>query len=222
VAGSITLGTLSLFRTARDRRFNDRDLFLAEMVARQAGVAIQNARRYEEAKRLATHDSLTGLFTRHYFFELANREYERARRYKRPLSILMMDLDDLKRINDLYGHQCGDRALQMLAHTCQTVLRQVDLIGRYGGDEYVILLPETELIKAIAAAERLRDHASQEMLENHDCKVSISVSLGVAALEDDVASVEELVDRADHAQYSAKQAGKNQVRIWEPRSYPGK
>jgi len=215
VAGDETLGTLSLFRMSHERPFNDRDRFLAEMVARQAGVAIQNARRYEEAKHLATHDSLTGLYTRHHFFELAAHEYERARRYQRPLSIIYLDLDGLKQINDEYGHQCGDRALQVLAKICQTALRQVDLIGRYGGDEFVILLPETNLIKAVAAAQRLRDHANQAVVQDHQGPIRISVSLGVATLEDDIEDLEQMVDRADQAQYQAKEAGKNQVRIWE-------
>ncbi len=218
VAGNDTLGTLSLFRRIRGRPFNDRDRFLAEMVARQAGMAIQNARRYEEAKRLATHDSLTGLYTRHHFFELAHHEYERSRRYQRPMSIVMLDLDGLKQINDEYGHQCGDRALQVLAQICQSVLRQVDLIGRYGGDEFIILLPETDLMKAVRAAERVRERATQTVVQDHQGTVRISVSLGVASLEDDIESIEALVDRADQAQYLAKESGKNQVRIWEARA----
>lgn len=217
VAGNDTLGALNLFRIAQGRPFNQRDRFLAEMVARQAGVAIQNARRYEEAKRLATHDSLTGLYTRHHFFELAHREYERSRRYQRPLSLIMLDLDNLKQVNDEYGHQTGDRALQVLAQICQAELRQVDLIGRYGGDEFIILLPETDLLKAARAAERVRERANQAVVENHQEQVRISVSLGVAALEDDIESFEALVDRADQAQYMAKESGKNQVRIWETR-----
>lgn len=215
VAGSETLGTLSLFRMSRERPFNDRERFLAEMVARQAGMAIQNARRYEEAKRLATHDSLTGLYTRHHFFELAAHEFERSRRYQRPLSVIMLDLDGLKQINDEFGHQCGDRALQVLANICQTVLRQVDLIGRYGGDEFIILLPETTLLKAVTAAERVREHANQAVVQNHQSTLKISVSLGVATLEDDIESLEQLVDRADQAQYISKEGGKNQVRVWE-------
>jgi diguanylate cyclase (GGDEF)-like protein/PAS domain S-box-containing protein len=217
VAGSDTLGTLSLFRMAPGRPFSDRDRFLAEMVARQAGIAIQNARRYEEAKHLATHDSLTGVYTRHHFFELAHREYERSLRYQRPLALIMLDLDGLKQINDEYGHQAGDQALQVLAQICKSALRQVDLIGRYGGDEFIILLPETELMKAVRAAERVRERANQAVIQNHQGAVRISVSLGVAALESDVESFEALVDRADQAQYAAKENGKNQVRIWEAR-----
>ncbi len=215
VAGNDTLGTLNLFRRIQGRPFNDRDRFLAEMVARQAGMAIQNASRYEEAKHLATHDSLTGLYTRHHFFDLAHREYERSRRYQRPMSIVMLDLDGLKQINDVYGHQCGDRALQVLAQICQSTLRQVDLIGRYGGDEFIILLPETDLLKAMRAAERVRDRANQTVIQDHQGPVRISVSLGVASLEDDIDNIEALVDRADQAQYLAKESGKNRVRIWE-------
>jgi diguanylate cyclase (GGDEF)-like protein len=202
---------------APGRPFSDRDRFLAEMVARQAGIAIQNARRYEEAKHLATHDSLTGVYTRHHFFELAHREYERSLRYQRPLALIMLDLDGLKQINDEYGHQAGDQALQVLAQICKSALRQVDLIGRYGGDEFIILLPETELMKAVRAAERVRERANQAVIQNHQGAVRISVSLGVAALESDVESFEALVDRADQAQYAAKENGKNQVRIWEAR-----
>jgi|GEM_PF-4234281 len=214
VAGKEILGVLSLFKLATNRDFKERDCFLAEMVARQAGVAIKNARRFEEAQLLAARDSLTGLFNRRHFFDLATREYERARRYGRPVSAILLDLDNLKQINDNYGHNTGDSALQKVAQLCNSTLRRPDLIGRYGGDEYVMLLPETSLAKGLAVAERLRSSISQSTLIIGEEQVRLSVSVGVAAMGTETQNLEMLIDQADQAQYKAKQAGKNQVCAW--------
>ena len=214
VAGKEILGGLNLFRTTPDRNFKERDRFLAEMVARQAGIAIQNARRFEEAQHLATRDSLTGLFNRRYFFEMAAREYERARRYDRPISAILLDLDNLKQINDTCGHQTGDLALQKVAQLCIFNLRRPDLIGRYGGDEYVMLLPETPLANALSVAERLRTEIKRTPLEVEGQRIALSVSIGVATLRSDTRSLETLIDQADQAQYESKHSGKDQVRAW--------
>ncbi len=211
IAGNEVLGTLNLYKVTPHRVFREHDRILAEMVARQAGITIQNARRYEEAQRLATRDSMTGLFNRRYFFEVAHFEFERARRYDRPVSAIMLDLDNLKLINDRYGHQAGDLALQTVAKICQTILRQVDLIGRYGGDEYVIFLPETNGEQAKQAAERLRKAIADTALTIEDKKIQLTISVGAAALHPGIYTVEELIDQADQAQYKAKHSGKNKV-----------
>lgn len=220
IAGTECLGALSLFRTLPKRGFKERERFLAEMVARQAGVAIQNARRYEEAQRLATRDSLTGLYNRRHFFELAVREFERSRRYGRPVSAILLDLDNLKQINDTFGHPSGDRALQKVAQLSLSTLRRPDLIGRYGGDEFVMLLPETSLASALTVAERLRSSVSSVELVEDENIITMTVSIGVAALSPEARTLETLIDHADQAQYQAKSTGKNQVRAWEFKKKP--
>ena len=214
IAGKECLGVLNLFKIAPNREFKDRDRFLAEMVARQAGVAIQNSRRYEEAQRLATRDSLTSLYNRRHLFELAAREFDRSRRYNRPMSAIMLDLDNLKKINDTFGHQAGDQALQTVAKICISTLRRPDLIGRYGGDEFIMVLPETTLTSASMVAERLRANIAKMPMMDEGAQVRLSVSLGVASLVPETRSLETLIDHADQAQYRAKQSGKNKVCTW--------
>ncbi len=215
VAGDECLGVISLFRSITNRPYKDRERFLAEMVARQAGIAIQNARRFEEAQHLATRDSLTGLYNRRYFFELANREFERSRRYNRLVSAILLDLDNLKQINDTYGHPVGDRALQKVADICVSTMRHPDLIGRYGGDELVMLLPETDLANALTVAERLRTEIQSTQSETSGRNVSLTVSIGVASLNGLTTNLEILIDHADQAQYQAKNSGKNKVIGWK-------
>ena len=214
ISGKECLGVLNLFKVAPNREFKDRDRFLAEMVARQAGVAIQNSRRYEEAQRLATRDSLTSLYNRRHLFELAAREFDRSRRYNRPMAAIMLDLDNLKKINDTFGHQAGDQALQTVAKICISTLRRPDLIGRYGGDEFIMVLPETTLTSASNVAERLRNNVSKYPMTNEGAQVKLSVSLGVAGLVPETRSLETLIDHADQAQYQAKQSGKDKVCTW--------
>jgi diguanylate cyclase (GGDEF)-like protein len=214
IAGNETLGVLSLFRKVQNRKFKDQDRFLAEIIARQAGIAIQNANRYEEAHRLATRDSLTNLYNRRHFFELASREFDRARRYSRELTAIMLDLDNLKQINDTFGHQTGDRALQLVAQTCMQSVRRPDLIGRYGGDEFVILLPETNLANAVALGQRLLNCVKQNILENEGAQITLSISLGVAEMIDSMRNLETLIEHADQAQYQAKHSGKGRLNVW--------
>ncbi len=214
IAGNETLGVLSLFRKVQNRKFKDQDRFLAEIIARQAGIAIQNANRYEEAHRLATRDSLTNLYNRRHFFELASREFDRARRYSRELTAIMLDLDNLKQINDTFGHQTGDRALQLVAQTCMQSVRRPDLIGRYGGDEFIFLLPETNLANAVALGQRLLNCVKQNILENEGAQITLSISLGVAEMIDSMRNLETLIEHADQAQYQAKHSGKGRLNVW--------
>lgn len=216
IAGDEVLGVLNLFKLSPLRDFSERDRILAEMVGRQVGIAIQNIRRFEQAQRLATRDALTGLFTRRHFFEIARLEFERSRRYQRPMAIILMDVDNLKPINDTYGHLVGDMVLQRVAQTCLKLLRQMDVIGRFGGDEFIALLPEANQEQAVQIAERLREAIVHNPLAVSGKEIPISVSQGVAVLNWSFKSVEQLVQFADLALNKAKQAGKNQVLVWNP------
>lgn len=169
----------------------------------------ENKRLFEENKRLAVTDSLTGLNNRHKLQDSLEAELERASRYNRPLSIIMIDMDDLKGINDSLGHPAGDEALKLVANAIQRSIRKVDLATRFGGDEFVIVLPEADLEVAISVAERLHQEVSRLKIEDRQ----ISVSLGVAAWNKTFTTPESFIDAADRAMYSAKRSEGGKVKV---------
>jgi diguanylate cyclase (GGDEF)-like protein len=173
----------------------------------------------EEVQRLAITDQLTGLHNRRHLLELANHELQRARRYRLPMSVMMLDVDEFKQVNDTYGHAVGDQVLQGVAECCRQELREVDVIGRYGGDEFAVMLPETGLPAARQIAERLRKRIAQRVLDTNAGQVTVTVSLGVALLNDEHLALETLFDHADQALYVAKQSGRNRVCSSEPLPY---
>jgi diguanylate cyclase (GGDEF)-like protein/PAS domain S-box-containing protein len=166
----------------------------------------------QELKRRAQTDVLTGLYNRRHFYELAEQELARARRYGKPLAVLMLDVDHFKQVNDSYGHHAGDAVLRKLSEVCIATLREIDVIGRYGGEEFVVLLPETDALRALEAAERLR-HALSEA----DVPVAggdtlhFTVSIGVANLVATDADLDSVLKRADKGMYEAKESGRNRV-----------
>lgn len=187
---------------------------LAQAFANQAAAAIENARLFESVQRMAVSDPLTGLYNRRYFFELATKEFYRARRYGKDLSLIMMDLDDLKIINDTYGHLVGDQMLIFVAEQCKNQLRKADLAARFGGDEFILLLPETGLEQAMQVAWRLRDAVARGLTDERGGVVTSGVSLGVSTIDPSCNSLELMVNRADQALYTAKESGKNRVCAW--------
>ena len=175
----------------------------------------ERKRMGQELQRLATLDPLTGWFNRRHFFAIATQELERSQRYHRPLVLLMLDLDHFKPINDTYGHTVGDQVLQAVVKTLRAGLRQVDLSGRYGGEEFVVLLPETEPSTARVVADRLCAAVAAAPVATDRGPVAVTISIGVASLvTDERLTLEQLLDRADQALFAAKQAGRNQVRTW--------
>ncbi len=179
-------------------------------------IDISDRKRMEETLRqLATHDALTGLFNRRYFFTLAERELERSQRYGHPLALLMLDLDHFKAINDSRGHQAGDQVLRAVASIIQTNLRQIDVVGRYGGEEFVVLLPETARMTALAVAKRLCAAVAVQSVELSGESLPITISVGMAVGFGDAAlNLEEMLERADRALYAAKATGRNRVAVW--------
>jgi diguanylate cyclase (GGDEF)-like protein len=172
-------------------------------------VRIQNAQ--DELHRLSTTDPLTGALNRRRFEELAEVERRRAARSGAPMALLILDIDHFKSVNDRFGHAAGDAAIRVLSQTCQATLRPGDLFGRWGGEEFVIALPETSLSGAMKTAERLREViAKAEFLANGKAR-RITVSIGVAALLRDELAVDHAINRADRALYRAKEAGRNRV-----------
>ncbi len=171
----------------------------------------ENRRLFAEVQRLAVTDALTGLYNRHKLDEALANEFERARRYKRPLSMIMLDLDGLKLINDTYGHPAGDGALKLVAEAIRNSIRRVDMPARFGGDEFIILLPEVDLDVALRIAERI----CNKIQPSEDQRDMFSLSGGVAQLQDHHTSAEDFVRSADDALYSAKRAGGQRIMTTE-------
>jgi two-component system, cell cycle response regulator len=182
------------------------------MIATEIGERI---RLYQEIQRLANEDVLTGCFNRRHFMEKAADEIQRSIRYKKPLSLLMMDIDHFKRFNDGHGHQAGDKLLCSLVTLCQKEMRCQDILGRYGGEEFVVLMPETSAEGALTASERLHDKIEKMVMVTPTGELSVTVSMGVATFErgfDEGRDLDMLVYLADKALYAAKDAGRNCVR----------
>jgi diguanylate cyclase (GGDEF)-like protein len=171
--------------------------------------AFKNA--LQEVQRLAITDSLTNLYNRRHFSKVGENEVQRACRYGRSLSAIMLDIDHFKRVNDTFGHKVGDQILQGVAASCRQTLRGVDVLGRYGGDEFVILLPENDRAAAVQVAERLRKNIAHMQLNTAKGPAEVTVSLGVASVDCDKPSLETLLSQADNALYVAKRRGRNQV-----------
>ena len=193
--------------------FKEGDTERLAVFADQAAIAIENARLYSEVQRLAVCDDLTGLFNRRGLFEYGNREIERAIREDKPIVLAWLDFDFFKRINDAFGHDIGDSVLQQTARLCRRSLRASDLIGRYGGDELVIVLPNTDIDTAFKVCDRLRGIIADTPFVAGDSEVHLTVSIGLAALRRGKPELGDMLNRSDHAMYSAKAAGHNCVFI---------
>ncbi len=191
--------------------FSERDAEIGTIFASQAAIAIANARLFGQVERLATTDGLTDVTNRRYFFELAEREWNRTRRYDHPLAAMMLDVDHFKRVNDTYGHAIGDVVLRTVAQICRSSLRDTDFLGRYGGEEFAILLPDTELSAAHITAERLRHSIAATYIATEKGALSVTVSIGIASVTEATPSVASLLDRADRGLYIAKETGRNRV-----------
>ena len=176
-------------------------------------ILMHTERAYDDLRKLASVDALTGVLTRSGLVEQGERLLSEARRYQRPLSALLIDLDRFKGVNDSLGHEAGDRLLQHLTDRTRLVLRGEDLLGRLGGDEFVALLPSTDAAGARVVAERLRAALAQEHLRVHGMEVPVPLSIGVAeaALAGD--DLDDLIQRADQAMYRAKRAGGDRVEM---------
>lgn len=213
VAGDRLEGVVLVAKPEGNPPFDSEDEQLLALFAQQAAIAFQNARLFEEVQHLARTDPLTGLYNRRHFFELAQRELERVRRSQGAMAVLLLDIDNFKQINDSFGHQAGDSALCAIADLLRDSLRAADVSARYGGEELVVLLPDTSMARATAAAERLRSALNQLAIETRQGLLTLTASFGVAAIESDPLSIslDTLLAHADEACYAAKRAGRNRV-----------
>jgi diguanylate cyclase (GGDEF)-like protein/PAS domain S-box-containing protein len=164
-----------------------------------------------ELKQLAITDSLTGANNRRQFMERGQIEMLRAKRYNRPMALLMIDIDHFKRINDNYGHGVGDMVLKALVKQCQSVLRETDIFGRIGGEEFAAVLVETKPEKGIQVAERIRTTLEKTNMKTESGRIRITISIGLTGLKESDQDLDSIVKRADRAMYKAKNAGRNKV-----------
>ena len=166
---------------------------------------------HQKLTELASHDALTGLLNRREMIRILPTEIERARRYKRSVGLLVLDIDFFKKVNDTYGHTGGDIALSSVAESLRSFVRQVDFIFRYGGEEFVLLLPDTDHVNSCQSAQRLRKMIEETPITINEQEINITVSIGVATYPLDAIDGDILFDRADAALYRAKQTGRNRV-----------
>lgn len=181
------------------------------ILANQFALALQRVRLYEEVERLAMTDSLTQTATRRAVMQRLEEEKQRADARKTPMSFLMIDVDHFKQINDTYGHLSGDQVLREVARLIRETVREIDICGRYGGEEFCVVLPDTGEEGALQVAERIRLAVARATLQAYDAKIRATVSVGVTTMRQGGMSLTEILDSADWAMYKAKQNGRNQV-----------
>ena len=179
------------------------------------GLAVSNARMYQDLHRIATTDPLTDINNRRQFFELAEREFSRSLRYGSALSALMIDIDHFKKINDTYGHQAGDLVIVTVARTFSSILRNSDICGRYGGEEFAVLMPETGIDTAMIVADRIRSAVESQVIRFQDTDIRVTISIGASVINADSTNIHTLLSFSDQALYRAKESGRNKVCVWE-------
>jgi diguanylate cyclase (GGDEF)-like protein len=211
--GDRSMGVLALYGRSIPDPFESEDLETLGSFAGQASVAIENVLLHQEAQRLSITDGLTGVWNRRYLQLTLAKEIERAQRFERPLSVLMVDIDHFKRVNDLHGHQLGDEVLiEVTRRIMSTVRSQIDSLARYGGEEFVVVLPETGPEGAQVVADKILEVIRHGRFAGDDGPaLSLTVSVGIATYEEGGTTADQLIRAADLAMYRAKQAGRDRV-----------
>ena len=214
------VGLMGVGQTVGDRpqQLSESQRRLLEMAASLVGLSIKNAQLFRKVRQLSAIDVLTGCLTRHHGMNLIGAELRRAQRSEQPVSLLFIDLDHFKQLNDRYGHLFGDSVLNAVGSAMQDALRGSDLRCRYGGEEFVVLLPDTPLDGAKRVAESLRRHLARRAIERPEGSIFVTASIGVSAVMTVELYAKALLARADAAMYRAKRDGRNCVRVWE--DYP--
>jgi len=209
------VGVLNLADKIGSNYFNYEDIALIELFSQLVGASIGNIKLFEKIQRQAITDGLTGLVNHKTFYEILEKELNRSRRYGGQISLIMVDVDNLKKINDTHGHRAGDKVIKEISRRIKNCVRQIDTAARYGGDEFAVILPNTSLTDATIAAERMVEAVSQTPTTWRKEQIQLSISVGLGQYDADT-NPEDITSRSDQALYSAKQAGKNTVRIFEP------
>jgi diguanylate cyclase (GGDEF)-like protein len=197
----------------RRGKFTEEDLKLAQSLAEPLTIAIRTGAMFEDSERLTITDDLTKLYNYRYLMQFLDAEVKRCLRYKKKVSLLFIDVDGFKRINDTFGHLVGSQALAETGQVLRRSLRETDVVGRYGGDEFVIVLPETPLSGAMVIAERIRKKVEDYEFVAQNVSVRLTVSLGVANCPKHTLTAEGLIKKADAAMYRAKELSKNSIKV---------
>ena len=200
------------FLAVKGLREEEKDKFF--ILAQQFLLGIQRSLLYKKVQELTITDSLTALYSRRYFLEKLDEEIARSAKFKLKFSFLMIDIDHFKTINDSYGHLVGDAVIKDVSRIIKESVRQVDFIGRYGGEEISLVLIETAKPQALLVAERIRQAIENRVIAVYDETLKVTISIGISAFPHDAAESLKLIDKADIALYQAKQAGRNKVRIF--------
>jgi diguanylate cyclase (GGDEF)-like protein len=212
--GGRVLGVIEGTRPIASRPFSQSEAKLLWSISVPTACALANSVRIAEAERLSLTDDLTKLHNARYLRRYLVNELKRARRYNSPLALLFLDLDNFKSINDQYGHLVGSHVLMEIASAILTSVRDTDVVARYGGDEYVIILPETPIQQALSVAERIRERiATQAFTGGRHLQLSVTASFGVAAYPNHAASPQQLIASADMAMYKSKSSNKNCISV---------
>jgi diguanylate cyclase (GGDEF)-like protein len=207
------LGTLTVMNQPGQPDFTREHVEVAAAMAGHIAVAVANADLMDELQRLAVTDELTGTWNRRHVFEAADREVRLSRRSGAPVSVVLFDIDDFKQVNDRLGHGAGDDVLAGVAARAADVIRDVDVLGRYGGEEFVIVLPGSDAAGSATTAERIRAAVSADPIPTRAGEVTVTISAGAVQLAPGMSGVDHLLDRADAAMYLAKRMGKDRVEV---------
>ena len=199
------------------RDFSKRDEAILTLLGTQAAIAIEKMQSFEKAKKLAVTDGLTGLYNHRYFVKHLRDELLRAKRYTHELSVLIIDIDHFKNYNDTNGHLQGNEAIKSVTHVMKDVTRTMDILSRYGGEEFAVILPETNKQQALQTAMRICKSVEEEKIcgEEKQPLKKLTISVGVAVYPEDAARGAELIECADQALYQAKHKGRNRVVVYE-------
>lgn len=204
------VGVLSI-QNYRADAYTEDHIRILERIAIQAAIALENARLYAEIQRLAIVDELTGIYNYRGLQELGAREVERANRFSRPLSVLFFDIDNFRNFNNTYNHATGNVILKAVSERCHSILRTVDVLARFGGDEFVALLPETDIASAHIVARRMVEEIAASKIATSFGDLGVTISIGVTVLSEDRPNLSALIDRANNAEHKAKQGQKGIV-----------
>jgi len=209
------VGVLNLADKIDSDRFDSGDIALIELFSQLIGASIGNIKLFEKIQHQATTDGLTGLVNHKTFYEILERELWRLRRFGGQISLIMVDVDNLKKINDAYGHRAGDKVIKEISKKIKECIRQIDTAARYGGDEFAVILLNTSLSDATVVAQRMVDAVANSPATWNKEQISLSISVGLGQY-DTGTTPDDITSRTDQALYAAKLAGKNTVRIFEP------
>jgi len=207
------LGILVLL-SEETHAFSPQQKEILEVLGNQASISMANARFHAEIERLAVTDGLTGLFNHRHFQERLSQEFQRLGRFTEPMSLLLLDIDFFKKVNDTYGHPVGDAVLKGVAGKVSKTIRTIDIPARYGGEEFAVVLLNTDAKGALNMAERLRNAVSETVFHSEERTFNVTLSIGISTYPDGIKSKEDLIERADKALYQAKRSGRNRSVLW--------